>query len=488
VPVVLVVAASTAVSWALASLAEVVSLAPLVAAVAYCSWAAGVRAGALATALGLAAAWAVVFPDPADVRGDEVAFVALVLVVAAAMVVFGEAARRAGARERAAADAARAAETLLGAMFEFAPVGFAVLDPEGRYARINPWLATLNGLPAEAHRGLRPSEVLGGDPGDAAEELIRQVQDTGTPILAVGMSGTVPGEPAPRAFELNMYPVRLGDGRPWVGVAVVDVTEQQRLVARHRGVAQALQRALAPPELPHIPGVETAVAYVPFGEGNDVGGDFYDLYVVDGRIRAVIGDVCGKGPSAGATGAFTRQVARSLGVEARTPADVLRRINAVVARGRGDDRAYITALCACFRREGDGMRLDVAAAGHPPAMVLRASGEVEAVGRPGTPIGPFHDIEVEDDGVDLLPGDTVLLYTDGVTEARAGGGRLEQEGLTALVGAHAGASPQELVDGVREALAAGGLPRDDIALVAIRVSDAPARVPAGVHGAARRSA
>jgi sigma-B regulation protein RsbU (phosphoserine phosphatase) len=112
--------------------------------------------------------------------------------------------------------------------------------------------------------------------------------------------------------------------------------------------------------------------------------------------------------------------------------------------------------------------LTVALGGHPPALVLRASGEVEALGEPGTLLGVFADPDIREVEAELAPGDTVLLYTDGVTEAGPAGEEIGEDGLMELLAGLRGLTPDEIVDAVEQAAvdAQDGRPRDDIALVA----------------------
>ena len=472
------VAAGAALAVALEPLTETPSLAPLLVAVALSAWVGGLVPGLAATLLTALAAAFVVFPPRFDLGLDEGEAWRSALVVVLGLVVsaLGERARR--ARRRVEREAARAqeAEALLASVLEVAPVGFALLDGDLRYARINPVLAALNGAGVAAHLGRTPEEMMSAPHGGTVMGLVREVQRTGRPTVGAQLSGRPPGWDEEGTFLVNYYPVQVRPrpARPWVGVTVVDVSEQRRLLEEQRRVAGALQRALAPPELPAVPGLEVATAYVPLGAGNEVGGDFYDLFRLgDGSVLALIGDVCGKGPEAGALGALTRQTARAVSVGAPGPAGMLRRVNAGLVRQRGLDTQFVTMLLTRLTPLGDRLVVQLSCAGHPPGLLLRRDGTVQALGGPGMPLGLFPEIRVRDHQAELGPGDALVLYTDGVTEAGDVGSRMEQDGLVRLLAHHPGAPARRLVQVMSDAAAAlgGESPRDDLAVLVVRVPE-----------------
>ena len=249
--------------------------------------------------------------------------------------------------------------------------------------------------------------------------------------------------------------------------------DSARLYAERDHVARTLQRSLLPAELPHIPGVEVAARYLAAGDGNEVGGDFYDCFATGaGDWALVIGDVCGKGAEAAALTALARYTVRAAALHTRRPSEVLGELNRALLRDRLDYR-FCTVLYAALTPHADRVSVCMAAGGHPLPLVLRAGGEVETVGSPGTLLGIVDTPQLADESVELAPGDALVLYTDGVTEAdrSSGPGR-----LAAFLAGCAGADASAIAEAVeREALETqGGRPRDDVAVVAVRARGGPA--------------
>lgn len=250
------------------------------------------------------------------------------------------------------------------------------------------------------------------------------------------------------------------------GVAV----DNARLYEERSHIARTLQRSLLPPRLPEIPGIELAARYRAAGEGHEVGGDFYDVFEVGKDAWAVvIGDVCGKGADAAAITGLARHTLRTAAMREWRPRRVLMVLNEALLRDQSDQ--YCTVAFARLAWVGSLLRVTLACGGHPPPLVLGADGTVEAAGQPGTLVGIFPDPELATAVLDLARGDALLLYTDGVTESRQPGLGLTEAALQDLLAAHRGDSAEELANAVEEATVAAqpGGPRDDIALVCLRV-------------------
>jgi PAS domain S-box-containing protein len=245
--------------------------------------------------------------------------------------------------------------------------------------------------------------------------------------------------------------------------------DNARLFAERAHIAKTLQDSLLPVELPEIPGLDTAARFRPTGEGNDVGGDFYDLFETHPQgWTIVVGDVCGKGPDAAAITALARYTLRAAAMHERLPSRSLRILNEALLRQR-DDRRFCTVAYAYLEPNGVGTRVGFASGGHPLPFLLRADGSVERLGSSGTLLGVVPDPRLEDRTVMLAPGDMIVFYTDGVTDAR--GGALSEEALADLLASCAGETADAVAARVEhEAVRAqGGTPHDDIAIVVVRV-------------------
>jgi serine phosphatase RsbU (regulator of sigma subunit) len=251
--------------------------------------------------------------------------------------------------------------------------------------------------------------------------------------------------------------------------------ENARLYDERAYIARTLQQSLLPAELPEIPGIQTAARFRPTGEGNEMGGDFYDLFPSGGRgWTVVIGDVCGKGPDAAAVTALARYTLRAAAMRDRLPSRGLHVLNEALLRQRSD-RRFCTVAYAYLEPTSDGVRLGFASGGHPLPLLVHSDGAVEPVGAPGTLLGVVRDPSFEDRSVELSPGDALVFYTDGVIEDRGDGG-LQESALAALLSECAGAGADAIAARVEEAAVRSrdGQPRDDIAVLVLQVGDEPA--------------
>lgn len=248
--------------------------------------------------------------------------------------------------------------------------------------------------------------------------------------------------------------------------------DHARLFDAQRHIAVTLQASLLPPGLPEIPGVEVASRYRSAMTASEVGGDFYDLFPAgDGAWAIVMGDISGKGVEAAALTALARYTVRAASREHRQPREVLAVLNEAVLAEQPSGR-FLTIVFGRLRRRGGGWRLTVACGGHPPPLLLRGSGQVEAAGRPGTLLGFVPHPDLPEKVTALVPGDTVVFYTDGLTDVRGPGGTFGEERLRDLLadcqGMHAEAIAARLETGVLAFLS--GEARDDLAVLVLRVS------------------
>lgn len=251
--------------------------------------------------------------------------------------------------------------------------------------------------------------------------------------------------------------------------------ENARLYREHSYVARTLQRGLLPQRLPEIPGVEVGVEYLSVGEDNEVGGDFYDLIDThyDGWL-CVLGDVCGKGARAAAVTALVMYTLRAVAFQGDRPSAVFSALNEAMVRHDAGGQ-FCTAVCARLEPQeapGGNVLMTLTRAGHPPPLLLR-DGSIEEVGEPGKALGVFPELDLEDHYMHLVPGDVLMLYTDGVIEARSPDGTFfGDERLQSLLGSCAGLDAAAIAERIREAVLEhkGGDPSDDVAILVLRVT------------------
>ena len=255
--------------------------------------------------------------------------------------------------------------------------------------------------------------------------------------------------------------------------------DNARLYSAQRQANDALQRSLLPPELPTIQGVDVAAGYEAAGEGNEVGGDFYDVFeVAPGRWRFAIGDVCGKGPEAAAVTGLTRHALRILAREGHDVPTVVERLNALIV-DEGSRVPFVTlihgelapASSGDTAASGDAAVISLVCAGHPPPLVLRSAGDVDAVAESQSLLGVLDGVTFQQSVVRLFPQDVLLCVTDGVTERRSGDHLLDDgDGLRALLGECSGLNAGSVVARIQRAVRefGPGPPTDDVALLVFR--------------------
>ena len=378
-------------------------------------------------------------------------------------------------------------------------------------------LLAIAGPPEADEAGQSWSLAMGAGP-DLTDEAVVLASDAAWcfPLAARGRSlgvvviGRPRGDRPPReALELTEDLAR----RAALALDNARLYEQQQLTS------QALQRSLLPPELPQIPRVDLAVAHEVAGEGNEVGGDFYDVFPAgENRWRFAIGDVCGTGPEAAAVTGLARHALRILAREGHDVADVVGRLNQLILED-GPRARFITLLHgeltvltgssrhpeqggvpAARGEEGTGaaVQLRLVSAGHPlplllrvcppappsprarPAPVPASAGPTPAPARalpqpaaqPQPLLGVIGDLTFTSQTVCLYPGDLLLSVTDGITERKDAVGRLldDDDGLARVLarcgGLNAGAVAARIQ---RAAEDFGAGPRtDDMALLVLR--------------------
>jgi serine phosphatase RsbU (regulator of sigma subunit) len=252
------------------------------------------------------------------------------------------------------------------------------------------------------------------------------------------------------------------------------VTRQRRRAEESvRDIATTLEESLLPRRLPELPRVQTATYFRPAGVGDRVGGDFYDVFESGADCFGLaLGDVRGKGASAAALTALARYTLRATALHERVPSRVLAELNdAVWRQHRGDE--FCSVVYATLDVARSAPLLTLACGGHPLPLLLRAGGDVRQLGEPGMLLGIDHHPSLADHVAELAEGDTVLFYTDGLTDAHAPDRVVAVSELEDVLASCAGATPAQIVDEIERALleSAPGEPRDDVAMVVLQVAD-----------------
>lgn len=307
------------------------------------------------------------------------------------------------------------------------------------------------------------------------------------------------GEKVPVLLNANEVPE--SEGGPYARTVVFEARgrrsyEKELLRARRdaqeaeeraRGLARTLQRSFIPPSAPEVPGLDIAAAYRPAGEGTEVGGDFYDVFQINtGEWIVAVGDVCGKGVEAAVVTAFVSHTLRALAVQWDDPSEMLRALNTALLEHSSD--RFCTVVVLRMLRDGDDWLVKISSGGHPLPLLVSADGEVAEIGAAGSLVGVLSNPQLDDERRVIGKGDRIVLFTDGVTEARGTAGLFGLEGVVDVVGQ---AGP--LASDVTDALLSGvldfqaGLPRDDIAIVTITVAEEVVEPASEAEPQARRA-
>ncbi len=333
-----------------------------------------------------------------------------------------------------------------------------VLDPEARPGMPGELRAVLGELVRD---GLAPVRIV-----VPAEGLAVPLRARGRTIGVL-----VVGRPAGRAHSPEDV-VLASDIARRAGLAI----HNAQSTAAHVAVSQALQQALLPRALPVVPGLDFAAAYLPASTGSDVGGDFYDVLTVDHSHWLVsIGDVCGKGARAAARTGLVRDVLRVMVRDHRSLRQSIEMLNAVMMEA-ADPLQFCTLAAAMVSRPPrsttGGLDVELVLAGHLQPVVVRANGTAELIGAFGTAVGLVPTVHLECTRHRLEPGDTLLVYTDGVTERRRGIEQFGSARLLAAAAAAAGGPAATVVEATREAVERFSAEPmdDDVALLAVRAA------------------
>lgn len=243
--------------------------------------------------------------------------------------------------------------------------------------------------------------------------------------------------------------------------------DNARLYEEREQIALNLQRGLRPPEPPYVSGLDIAVVFDAFGEGMEIGGDFYDILPTEDGCWIMIADVTGKGSVAAGVSVALRHSMRGLARQIDEPRELLAQLNAMLLEGRSLND-FATALLLRLRRDGDRWTLTLAAAGHPPAIHVTREGPVQLGG--GAVLGAWADAPLPSHETELLDGETLVLATDGWFEAGPPETHVAPAALAELAHSFADLELGEMTECLRQDAISrsGGRLRDDLVLLALR--------------------
>jgi len=244
--------------------------------------------------------------------------------------------------------------------------------------------------------------------------------------------------------------------------------DNARIHDERRKIARTLQASLLPPALPHVEGIGFAAEYVP--TGSEVGGDFYDVAAsADDHWVVVVGDVSGKGVQAATVTGLVRDVIRILVDDGKPMGEILCRVNRTLVQ-RGGGRYCTLAMASVTRKPDQILEVSLHLAGHDRPVLVRSDGTTSFVGEGGTALGLLETISSPDVGVTLRPGDSLIFYTDGVTERRRGRELFGSARLRDAAAPLAGYPADVMAARLRSTTINFSVeePRDDIAILVLR--------------------
>jgi phosphoserine phosphatase RsbU/P len=376
-------------------------------------------------------------------------------------------------------------------LYENAPCGYLSTLLDGQIAKVNGTLLKWLGLKRDELVGRRhfsdlltvggrlyhethfaPLLRMRGEVSGIALEM-RAADGTRLPVLVTSTVKTgSDGEPL--LIRTTVFDAR--DRRAYEEELLRARKESERERERLQQLAATLQRTLLPPALANVPGLDVSAHYH-IASIDEVGGDFYDLFPLgSGTWGVFLGDVCGKGAAAAAVTSLARYTLRAAAVYDPDPIAVLNNLNTVLHHEyNGDDPRFCTVVFGLLTPDGDrgGFRITLASGGHPPALLMRADGTADYLPTPGGQlVGALPDVHIATTTLRLGRGDTLLLHTDGLTEARTAhrGDRYGDDALLAFGRALAPTEAEHTVAAVRDLLdTLGAGVEDDTAVLALSV-------------------
>ncbi|HEX4976593.1 MAG TPA: SpoIIE family protein phosphatase [Nocardioides sp.] len=374
-------------------------------------------------------------------------------------------------------------------LYDRAPCGYLSTTPDGLIVKVNQTLLTWTGLDRDELVGRRTfAELLtvGGRiyhethyapmlrlQGEA-RAIALDVRTSDGGVLPVLVNAVLERDAEGSARVVRVVIFDATDRREYERELLRAKQRAEESESRARRLAETLQQTLIPPLPPSVPGLDVAAAYRPAGRGHEVGGDFYDVFQIgENDWVVVLGDVCGKGIEAAVVTALVRYTVRAVSVQTADPAEALERLDEILL-ARGSSR-YCTLVLARLRCADDRWTVTLSLGGHPLPLHLVPGRAPETVGRPGAIVGVLEAVDRSESEVPLAPGEALVFYTDGVTEGRRGRELYGEDRLHRVLDGAEGAAPQVVSVLLADVLAfQDGLPRDDVAVVVVKVPEVSA--------------
>ncbi|MGN6128953.1 MAG: PP2C family protein-serine/threonine phosphatase [Nocardioidaceae bacterium] len=368
-------------------------------------------------------------------------------------------------------------------LYEKAPCGYLSTDPDGLIVKVNQTFLLWTGygrndlvgkrtfadllsvgarIYHETH--LAPLLLMQGRAREIALDLVR-ADGQRLPVL-INAVLEYDEHHAPRVVRIAVFDAT--ERRAYERELLLAKQRAEESEARARQLARTLQRSFLPPTAPRVPHLDVAGVYRAAAEGDEVGGDFFDVFQVGNEEwMVVLGDVCGKGVGAAVVTALVRHTIRALAVGGSSPRKMLTDLNAVLLDQEPD--RFCTVVLAQMTRSGSNWTIRVCVAGHPLPVLIRQAGRPCEFGTPGILLGAFDEVELQEAELHLDAGDALLLYTDGITEAKSSESFYGVDRLLVAAQRHRG-SATSLTNGLFEEVMTfqGGVARDDVALLAIQ--------------------
>lgn len=381
-----------------------------------------------------------------------------------------------------------------------APCGYVSTSPDGLILNVNQTFLTWTGFTRESLVGSRRLVELlsiGGRLYHDTHYLPMLLMQDHVREIAVEV---VSADRRRIPVLLNAALDRDEDGRPTViRVVILDSTERREYERellrakvraeeseqRARTLVHTLQQTLIPPVPPTVSGLYVGAAYRPAGSGGEVGGDFFDVFQIgEDDWMVTLGDVSGKGVEAAVVTSLIRHTLRSVAVRHSTAVDMLHELNRVMLESSSD--RFCTVALIRLRRTAGIWHADVTLGGQSQPLLRTRTHGAQPFGEPGSLVGALDEPGFCETRLWLTPGDTVVLYTDGVTEGRNELGFYGDHRLMAVVDADRAGAACDLADRIVADVLdfQDGRPRDDIAVLTLQVpddTDLPNRPPAPRH-------